>query len=49
MEIIEFLNVVEAVKPVMETSISLELPISLEELKAYADPLKERKCDVVVL
>lgn len=47
MEIIEILNVVETVKPLMENSISLGLPISLEELKDFAAvPEKVRKCNV---
>jgi hypothetical protein len=50
MEIIEILNAVESVKPLLENSISLNLPISLEELKDFAtEPEKVRKCNVVML
>lgn len=50
MEIIEVLNVVEAVKPFIEGTISLDLPLSLEELKNYAtEPERVRKCHYVVL
>lgn len=51
MEIIEILNVVETVKPLMDNSILLDFPISLEELKEFAAeaPKKIRKCNVVML
>lgn len=50
MEFIEILNVVETVKPLMENSVLLDLPITLEELKSFAEePEKVRKCNVVML
>lgn len=50
MEIIEVLNVVEAVKPLIESSISLDLPIEWEELKNFAtEPERVKKCHYVVL
>jgi hypothetical protein len=50
MEIMEILNVVEAVKPLIESSISLDLPISMDELKNFAtEPERVRKCHFILI
>ena len=50
MEIIEMLNVIETVKPMLEASVSLNLPISFEELKDFAtEPERVRKCHFVLI